>query len=162
MKPSIYKVDAPFLGSLFIMPKPSGEWLYDDLMHYDSLGVRHIVSLLCDDEIRELSLEKEEELCRDIDLSFTNFSIADRGLPEIESFTVLVGSIAGELTKGKSVAVHCRAGIGRAGILTCCLLKKIGVKNDRAIELVSQARGVEVPDTDNQKEFISNFEVSLE
>ena len=34
MKPSLYKIETPTTGSLFQMPKPSGEWLHDDLNHH--------------------------------------------------------------------------------------------------------------------------------
>jgi len=159
MKPSIYQVETPFTGSLYVMPKPSGEWLTEDLAHFKNIGIDHIVSLLWQDEIRELSLENQPSLCSTIGVKFTNFPIVDRGLPEIAGFTSMAKAVFAELSVGKSIAIHCRAGIGRTGMLACCLLKMAGIDNEEALELVSRARGVQVPDTILQRQFITDYQL---
>lgn len=157
MKPSIYKIDSPTTGSLFQMPKPSGEWLQDDLSFYLDTGVDHIVSLLEIDEQSELSLNAERLVCAEIGLTFTSFPIPDRDIPELGDFQSLVSGLAEELGNGTSIGVHCRAGIGRSGLVTCCILKIIGLDSPTAIRLVSEARGLAVPDTQSQIDFINSF-----
>ena len=154
MKPSIYPVVSDYPGQLFIMPKPSGEWLHDDLKYYRSVGVDTVISMLESDEILELSLQKEGMLCADNMLDFINFPIQDRGLPKFDDFKNLVLNITERLKDNEGVAIHCRAGIGRSGMLVCSVLAALIGSAENAIEIVSKARGVRVPDTQEQREFI--------
>ncbi len=154
MKPSIYPVVSDNPGQLFIMPKPSGEWLQEDITHYRSMGVDTVISMLETDEISELSLQKEGYFCADNNLKFINFPIPDRGLPDFDKFKVLVTTVTERLRNDEGVAVHCRAGIGRSGMLVCCALAAFIGSAENAIEIVSKARGVQVPDTQEQRDFI--------
>ena len=154
MRPSIYLVAADLPGTLYIMPKPSGEWLKEDVEHYASIGIDVIISMLEGDEVSELGLEKQHEICKEQQIAFTQFPIADRGLPGTASFTSLILEIIDNLKKGKNIAIHCRAGIGRSGITVCSALLGFGYSPNEAIKLTSEARGVEVPDTEQQREFI--------
>jgi protein-tyrosine phosphatase len=157
MMPSLFHVPTNTDGNLFIMPKPSGEWLQDDLQKLKQLGVDHIVSMLEHDEAVSLGLTGEANLCHELDFDFTNAPVPDRGLPSIEVTSGIVQSIRGDLKAGKDVAVHCRAGIGRSGLVVCCVLIAEGETAQAAIEKVSDARGVEVPDTTEQTKFIHAF-----
>lgn len=139
------------------MPKPSGEWLSEDITHYKSFGITEIVSLLRDDEIQELALEGELEVCNQVGIGFKRFPIHDRGLPEIISLRNLAKRAAKQIDAGASIAVHCRAGIGRAGLLACCILQELGFGAVQALTDVSEARGVRVPDTPEQREFIIDY-----
>jgi len=139
------------------MPKPSGEWLSDDIAHYALLGVDHVVSLLEPAEVSELKLEKELKLCESYGIRFTNFPIQDRGLPTEEKFTKMLHKLAGEFCAGSSIAIHCRAGIGRAGLTMSCLLICVGMSPQMAINFVSEARRVQIPDTKEQTDFIMSF-----
>ncbi len=157
MRPSIYKINSPTLGSLFQMPKPSGEWLRDDLKFYQASGMDHIISLLETEEETELGLLREQENCNQIGLDFTSFPIPDRQIPDLDRFRPVVTSLVAKLSQGQSLGIHCRAGIGRSGLLTCCILKSVGLKTEDAIELVSQARGLKIPDTQIQIDFIESY-----
>lgn len=139
------------------MPKPSGEWLEDDIAHYKMKGITHVVSLLRNDEVAELDLTDEEHFCRKSSIGFIRFPIQDRGLPDL-GLLKNVALKSSELLKNQSsLAIHCRAGIGRAGLLSCCILQELGVDAAEAIRSVSDARGVNVPDTEEQRKFILNY-----
>lgn len=161
MKPSIYLVADNLPGKLYIMPKPSGEWLKEDVEHYDLIGIDMIISMLERDEASELMLERQREVCKEQRLAFTQFPIVDRGLPEIEPFTSLVLKTIDNLKSGKNIAVHCRAGIGRSGIAVCSALLGFGYSPTDAMKLTSEARGVDVPDTEKQREFIGQMATVL-
>jgi protein-tyrosine phosphatase len=62
--------------------------------------------------------------------------------------------IAGALELGKTVAVHCRQSIGRAGLVAAGVLIASGVAPDQAIETVSAARGLPIPETSEQREWV--------
>lgn len=157
MKPSIYLVATDLPGKLYIMPKPSGEWLNEDIAHYRLIGIDGIVSMLEHGEARELGLERQGEICAEQQIDFTQFPIADRGLPEIDPFKALVLGIVDRLKNGEDVAIHCRAGIGRSGMAVCCALMGFDYSPEDAMALTSEARGVEVPDTGEQRDFIERM-----
>jgi Polymorphic toxin system, DSP-PTPase phosphatase len=157
MKPSIYLVADNLPGKLYIMPKPSGEWLKEDVEYYGLIGIDMIISMLERDEASELMLERQGEICKQGRLAFTQFPIVDRGLPEIVPFTSLILQIIDDLKNGTNIAVHCRAGIGRSGIAVCSALLGFGYSPTDAMKLTSEARGVEVPDTEQQRNFIGQM-----
>jgi len=119
-----------------------------------TMGVDRIVSMLQDDEIDEMALGAEGDVCASLGITFTRFPIFDRGLPEPEGFRLIVASVASDLQAGTSVAVHCRTGIGRAGTLAGCVLKAFGMTATDAIAAVEMARGTTIPDTPEQRDFI--------
>jgi protein-tyrosine phosphatase len=142
-----------------IMPRPrGGEWLRDEIAGYRRLGVQTVVSLLESREICELDLASEESLCRAAELSFVSFPIADRGVPSnVPEFEVLVSTIEARLRSRESVAVHCRAGIGRSGLLGACVLSAFGVSPEPAFRMLGRARGVTVPDTQVQVAWVREY-----
>ena len=81
--------------------------------------------------------------------------IAHGGTPE------LFADLFGDLDKGMNVAIHCRAGIGRSGVLASCILIRAGFSAEQAISKVGTARGIEIPDTEEQLKFIMNYAAGL-
>jgi protein-tyrosine phosphatase len=65
------------------------------------------------------------------------------------------------LLGSKNVLVHCRQGVGRTGLIAVCLLMKKGMSPGAAVEQVSVARGVAVPETDEQREWIDHYAAAL-
>lgn len=63
----------------------------------------------------------------------------------------------GYVENGRNVAVHCRAGIGRSGMVTAATLIALGYETSNAVEIVSASRGVSIPDTVEQGGFIVEF-----
>jgi len=143
------------------MPKPSGEWLDDDIGHYRAIGIDVIVSLLTEVEASELGLADEKSICDAHGIEFLQLPIPDRGLPELAEFGSLVETTFRHIEIGKTVGVHCRAGIGRSGMLICCVLKQAGLSADEAVSRVSGARGVQVPDTQEQLAFIGKHNAQI-
>jgi protein-tyrosine phosphatase len=56
--------------------------------------------------------------------------------------------------------VHCRNGIGRASTLVAAVLLREGIDAPDAWQRITQARGLPVPDTEAQRDFITNLHQS--
>jgi protein-tyrosine phosphatase len=69
----------------------------------------------------------------------------------------MLDEVYNELQLGKNVLVHCRQGIGRAGMIAASLLVLDGTEPRTAIEEVSKARGVPVPETADQEQWINRL-----
>ena len=139
------------------MPCPSGVDLNQDIDAYRARGVDTLVSMLADDEATLLGLSDEQVVCVDAGISFVSFPIVDFGLPDRDAFAALIQRIAGMLRAGRNVAVHCRAGIGRSGMVTAATLIALGYEASKAVESVSASRGTSIPDTVEQGRFIAEF-----
>ncbi len=157
MPVEIYLVASDLPGSLFIMPCPDTDFLNQSIADYQAQGVDTIVSMLAVDEAAQLGLAGEEYECSQAGIEFMSSPITDYGLPDIDVFDALVRQIAVLLQQGQKVAVHCRAGIGRSGMVTAATLVALGFDCDAAIKQVSRARGIPVPDTVEQGKFIAEF-----
>jgi protein-tyrosine phosphatase len=62
----------------------------------------------------------------------------------MEAFEPIVDRVLAHLLSGDSVLCHCRGGVGRAGLLACCLLLAAGICGSPrdAIVLVRKRRFV--------------------
>lgn len=141
------------------MARPrAGDWLDDEISGWRAEGIDVVVSLLEREEVSELDLQREADLCRAQGMEFISFPIPDRGVPSsLREAAALIGSIETRINDGKAVAVHCRAGIGRSSLIAACALVRLGTEATAAFEAISKARGVIVPDTDGQREWVSAF-----
>ena len=150
-------------GKLSIMGKPSGaEYLEEDIQYLKKNGITTLVSLLEQNEAYELGLDLEDHVCTNIGIDFHNFPITDRSVPgnDTEFFTSISSSY-NAILKGASLVAHCRAGIGRSGIYTTSILIRHGHTVDEAFEIVSDARGIQIPDTQEQIDWVFNNEKSI-
>ena len=158
MLPTIYKVIKIEQGTLSVMAKPvPGEWIEDEFIGLRHLGVDKVVSLLEVQEQREIGLEQEEALCLKNDIEFVSFPIPDRGLPNTVKAVNFADELYAQICKGKHVVIHCIAGIGRTGIIAGAVLVKSGKIAVEAIALISAARGVQVPDTEEQEDWLKSL-----
>jgi protein-tyrosine phosphatase len=157
MIPDIYEVTVVGEGSLYVMPRPNSEWLREDIKYFKNMGVNLVVSHLEISEEKELGLSKEGEILNEHGIDFVSYPIKDRNLPNIDDFREFVEDIYDRLKNGENVAIHCRAGIGRTGVMSSCLLIKDGYESDIAMDMVAAARGTQIPDTDAQFDFICEY-----
>lgn len=162
-KPDIYVVEHIGSGFLAVKARPvPGEWIEDEFKNIAAFGIGRVVSLLEPDEAKELGLAREAQLCLSNRMEFVSYPIADRGLPacakEFGRFCYeLYGSIAG----GQNTVVHCRAGIGRSGIISAGILLHAGFEPSEAFSRISEARRIAVPDTDEQRSWVSDNHLTI-
>ena len=159
MQPTIYSINGPWKGRLAIVPRPrGGDWLEDEVRAWRKAGLDVVVSLLTRDEITDLDLDQEANYCEADDLQFLELPIPDLGVPSSrEAGLDLLGKLDKALTAGKSVGLHCRQGIGRSGLIAASLLVLSGLDPEMAFQRVSSARGLQVPETPEQRDWVIEF-----
>lgn len=72
-----------------------------------------------------------------------------------------MASIAGALEEGKNVAVHCRQGIGRSGLIAAGVLMTSGLSPQQAMDAVSSSRGLAIPETPEQRSWAQQLPAGL-
>jgi len=159
MRTELCWVDVTPPGRFAIAPRPrGGDWLADEMRAWQDAGIDTVVSLLTPDEVAEFDLGGEAAACAALGMRFVALPIPDRGTPPSRvAFRKLVTDIVEELAAGRGVAVHCRQGIGRAGLTAAAVLVASGLDTNEAVSRVSAARGRPVPETPAQQRWLDGF-----
>ncbi len=144
-------------GELTLMPCPPADGLATVLDRLRAQGVTTVLSMLPAAEAAELGVATEQDLCTARGIEFLSHPIPDFGLPDPAAFTALINDLTTRLRAHQHIAVHCRAGIGRSGMVAAAMLVALGEQPDVARQIVSVARGVSIPDTVEQGRFIAEF-----
>src|SRR5512140_1948820 len=134
---------------LALMPRPrGGERLREEVAAWRLAKIGSVLSLLEAHEAREFGLDAESSLCAEYGIHFHSYPIADGGVPASKrELSAVLAPLHDELVRGRAVAVHCRAGIGRTGLVAACLLHLLDVPHDDVFHLLSRSRGFAVPET---------------
>jgi protein-tyrosine phosphatase len=158
-EPALHWVAGIAPHRLALMPRPrGGDWLRDEVGAWHSAGIKSVMSLLEAPEVRDLDLRAEPTLCAEHGIKFRAFPIPDRGTPSsARELSVVLAELHAELLEGHAVAIHCRAGIGRTGLVAGCLLHLLHVPYQDIFHLLSRSRGLAVPDTTAQADWVERF-----
>jgi protein-tyrosine phosphatase len=163
MKADLYWIPGPWRGRLAIATRPrGGDWLDDEASAWRQADLDLIVSLLDNEEAGQLDLLDEHRAAEVHALSFISFPISDRGVPaSLEEALSLIEEITAQLEAGKNVAIHCRQGIGRSGLIASGVLIASGTSPEQAMQIVSSARGIPVPETTGQRRWTERLPFGL-
>jgi protein-tyrosine phosphatase len=132
--------------------------LPDELASWRQAGIHSVLSLLTSSEENDLDLGGEASQAKRSGMEFLSLPIADRQVPNSESeLTAMLETIEVRLASGKNVVIHCRQGVGRSGLVAACLLVSKGLSSGAAIETVQGARGVPIPETVEQRNWIDRY-----
>lgn len=159
MPAKVFWIPGPWRGRLAILPRPrGGDWLGDETKAWHEAGIDVVVSLLEREEEAELVLQGEAAAAAANEVEFKSFPIPDRGVPESqESVAALASEIVDALEKGRNVAVHCRQGIGRSAVIAGAALVAAGEPLTAALATIRESRGLEVPETAEQRQWLRDF-----
>jgi protein-tyrosine phosphatase len=159
----LYWIDGPWPGKLALAARPrGGEWLKDEIASWQRVGVKTILSLLTPDEEEELDLLNEAAEAKAHRMRFLEFPIRDRDVPDSEAdLRIVLEQVDRELSSGKNVLLHCRHGIGRTGLVAACLLLSKGLNAETALNRLAAARGVPLPETPGQRQWIDHYALNL-
>ena len=163
MAAQAYWIEGPWKGRLAIVPRPrGGDWLEDEIAAWRKAGIGTVVSFLTPDEVAEFDLEAEKELSEAHGIRFVSFPIPDRGVPASQhAAAALVEDLEQSLANGEKVALHCRQSVGRSALIAAYLLISEGEDPRRAFERIRSARGVRVPDTAEQIQWVTDRAAAL-
>lgn len=159
MRARVFWIAGPWKGRLGILPRPrGGDWLADETAAWHQADVDMVVSLLEPEEAAQLVLEGEAAAAASSGVAFRAFPIPDRGVPTSKKAVAnLAAEIVGALEDGRNVAVHCRQGIGRSGLIVGGVLVAAGSEPATALATIAEARGLEVPETTEQRQWLDDF-----
>jgi len=155
----VFWINGEHFPQLAIVLRPQGDrWLDDEMHRMRANGIETVISMLEPAEAEWLGLGGEQRSARQAGMDFLSFPIPDTKVPSnVEAFRHFVRDVAGRLQKGEHIGVHCRGCIGRATVLSACVLIQLGWHPTAALAAVEKARGNPVPDTPEQAVWIMGF-----
>lgn len=155
----LHWIDGPWPGKLAVAARPrGGDWLAEEIASWKRQGVGAVLSLLIPQEEKDLDLREEGRAVKSLGMQFSSFPIPDRQVPASQSkLSLVLENAADQLERGTKLVIHCRQGIGRSGLVAACLLAGKGLSPGAAIDLVSAARGVPIPETREQRDWIDRY-----
>jgi ADP-ribosylglycohydrolase len=118
-----------------------------------------VIALLEDFEFAKLGIPNFKRDVKRAGLPWVFLPIVDGGIPGVEfaeRWEKLGTRTRNILRRGGRVLIHCRAGLGRTGLLAALLLVELGEDNEVAIQRVRAARPKTI-ETKRQEEFVRGF-----
>ncbi|XVV03850.1 hypothetical protein ACQPW3_42235 [Actinosynnema sp. CA-248983] len=122
-----------------------------EVAEWTAAGVDIVVCALTAPEIAELNLEDAPDAARD----HRHLPIPDFGTPT--NLDRDLHRLATDLNAGRHILIHCWGGIGRSSLLAAALLVLDGASPAAAWQAIAEARGRDVPETDEQHAWLDTF-----
>ena len=143
---------------LVVSPMPFGP--YDPgntlMKVYSQQRIKFVVMLVTDVELAKKAKRDVIGTYRKYGIEPIRFPFADYTSPDLHQISKVVDRVSGYLRAGANVAVHCNAGVGRTGVMTCCIVRDITRKPaPEAIEYVKQHMQTKM--TDEQIRLVGRF-----
>lgn len=148
----------PWPGRLAVCSRPRAGWfLDDDLRQLREAGFDVLVSALTPEEVVRCELDRVPAACADIGLEFAHFPVGNLQVATPERAQPYLVDWLDRLKSGGGIAVHCWASVGRSPTLAAGVMVLGGVEPQEAWQRLEHARGRQVPDTNEQRLWVSQF-----
>ncbi|WP_255326380.1 ADP-ribosylglycohydrolase family protein [Sphingobium sp. EM0848] len=124
----------------------TGAWNRDlcaDLDAIQATGAAAVVSLIESEEFLSLGVERLGEEVRARHMDWFHLPIRDVSIPSPvfeQAWAVTGANLRSRLRQGFDIVLHCKGGLGRAGMIAARLLAELGSEPMAAIEQVRTAR----------------------
>jgi len=125
------KLTLPNGGALIFTPAPGTQAvaMNEALEQLQRAGAQALLTLMPDEEMTREGVASLPEACKRIGLQWFHFPIAD-DTPPGEAFArawqAQAEQVLAKLRSGETIAVHCKGGSGRTGLMIAVLLLEMG------------------------------------
>jgi ADP-ribosyl-[dinitrogen reductase] hydrolase len=123
--------------------KKNHKWNRDvdlDIQAIVKSNINIIICLLEWTEIREMDIVDYPRKAQHAGLIFYHLPVKDLGCPSLNELKAIEEIIVKYLLRGFNVLVHCKEGLGRAGLICAACICNFGYTPKEAIELVRNQR----------------------
>lgn len=145
-------------GVLSLVLRPDPDLVQETTAFWAKKGLTHIMSMLEGEETEHLGLSEEDIHCARNGLVFEHFPIRDYTVPEdTKACETMAFSLRDKALAGAHIGFHCRGTTGRSPMILASVLVSSGLSVTDSWRRIRTARGVPVPDTDEQVTWLAQF-----
>ena len=133
--------------------------LYFDLQRIRRWGAHGVVTLLEEQELKRMGLQRLPRLIKGANLWWKYLPIEDRAAPDDwfeEEWESQGARLREQLLQGERIIIHCFAGLGRTGMIAARILVECGMDPKRAIATVRHTQPARIQ-TRAQYHFVRNL-----
>ena len=132
-------------GQLIFTPCPGtkGVSLSDSLVQLKTAGAAAIITLMPQHELQQNNTDNIGAICAEQGLAWFQLPIEDDCAPQQpfeQTFAAHKAAILALLQNGKTVAIHCKGGSGRTGLMAAILMTQLGYSKAEATAQVQNLR----------------------
>jgi len=150
----LHWINGPWRGRAAIAECPrGGDLLGSDVTGWHQAGIHAVASLLTAEEVAELDLTGETQMCRERLIRFFPLAIPRDAVAPGGQTVFVLRSLLQDLERSRGVAIHC-AGDGRSAMIAAGLLVLAGVRTAEAFDRIQAARGAPVLVNDAQRNWV--------
>ena len=132
-------------------------------------GINHFINLTGPNELPPYDeIAQEEAQTLGLTIEHQRHTIGDFSIPDSPKFMAdTLGAIDSAISEGKTVYVHCWAGVGRTGTVVGCWLVRHGKTGDEALAQIAEwwqnmdefkrAANPTSPQTPQQRNYVKNW-----
>lgn len=135
----------PSGGQLIFTPCPGTKntTIDDAINTLKAAGTAHLITTLTPEDIVKYQVESLEESASTRDIAWYHLPVDDDDIPTLafeKKFLSVLPTLKAALENGEVIAVHCKGGVGRTGLVIALLLRALGWDKDKAKETVQSFR----------------------
>ncbi len=132
-------------GTLLLTPCPGtlAAGIEESLEALKTAGATALITLMTAEEMTKNRVNEIQAQCAALDLAWFHLPVEDECAPTeafAELWTEVKKHLHDRLDKGEKLAVHCKGGSGRTGLLAAQILMERGVPTSHAVEQVRALR----------------------
>jgi protein-tyrosine phosphatase len=132
-------------GRLIFTPCPGSKEtsVAEALDTLQAAGAEALITLMPATELERNQASELPALCATRDLPWFHLPVADEQVPLLDfddAWTLARAPIARLLDEGRSIAIHCKGGSGRTGLIAARILIDRGLPRSEAVALVQALR----------------------
>ena len=134
------------MGSALIFtpcPGTKGASLSDSLTQLKAAGAEAVITLMPNDEMVRNKVAALPDACRSTQLQWFHFPIEDDASPGEafrQAWEAGKGRVFEILDQSGTVAIHCKGGSGRTGLMAAITLCERGMQHDQILDQVTSLR----------------------
>ncbi|WP_333607173.1 phosphatase domain-containing protein [Arsukibacterium sp.] len=132
-------------GQLLFTPCPGtkGVGLNESIAQLKAAGVTAIITLMPEQELAQNNADNLGAICAGLEIKWFQLPIADDCAPDQafqHAFADHKAEILALLQANQTVAIHCKGGSGRTGLMAAILMLQLGYSKADAMAKVQQLR----------------------